>query len=396
MRNILIILLFVLSACARSQPSKVATVRPTGITTGILDQVSLVGFDTIVAFGDSYTAGSVCSPQYTHDSIYVNRIKATTGKQLVNFALNGQSYIYAIQNLFGACDTTDSNNPFISLVGFNSVRYTGATAKQQEKCRQFYRMLLINQFLDTWIPAGKATTSGNWASVDYDLGTSSKSHYTAGGNRGAYTAYSFAVGGSYMEWTFSGTNVVVGYRSEDTMFTSPPHLGRFQVKIDGNVVDTLVPWEKTEGTIPGFEAPQTNFIASEVYAGLSGGSHTIRLESMDQGNAHFVDFFGTLKDPATVAPVIIYEIPYMTTSGYTIDASFDQANDGAMDAMNNVMYDELGLWENVYGYASKIAKVATKIWLNLITDINADQIHPECDLGHRHLYDGGISVISSY
>jgi len=325
--------------------------------------------DTTIVFGDSWT-------DYVFNANnYIRMFADSSGQVIVNTAAIGLGSANMVAKAFETMDTIHNNTNIITLCGFNDVRFTGATNELLNFQKNAYRTLLVNQFIDTWKPAGAANrTGGTFTSFNQPLGGHFKSFYSTG-RKAAYTS---SVNGVFLEYDFTGTNVGVSFVGQDTTAIASyetPH-GRWRVLIDGIVIDTPSVHRQTQGHIPGYMAPQTIFPYIRIYSGLLNGNHVLRLEPIESGNK-FVDFIFTLRDPDAVSPVVIMKIPYMTEAGYAIDPFANHANDAAIDLVNHAITDIRNEFISINaGYSKKIQLINTAEYFNKDTDYLPDLIHP--------------------
>ena len=333
------------------------------------DRIDFTKCDTTIVFGDSW------SDYAFNANNFIKAFADTSGQLIVNTAAIGLGSANMIAREFEKMSPINNKTNVLALCGFNDVRFTGATNELLNFQRNAYRMMLVNQFLKTWRPAGDADRKGgSFTSFDQPLSGHFKSYYSFG-RKAAYTS---SVNNVYLEYDFTGTNVGVSFVGQDTTAIASyekPN-GRWRVLIDGIVIDTPSIYQQTYGHIPGYMAPQTIFPYIKIYPGLSDGSHVLRLEPIEAGNK-FVDFVFTLKDPALVNPVAILKIPYMTQAGYTIDPLFNKANDAAIDQVNAAITGVRNEFVSINaGYSKKIKVINTADYFDKNTGYLPDLIHP--------------------
>jgi len=332
-------------------------------------KVDFTNSDTTIVFGDSWA-------DKVFDANNFIKIFADTSRQVVlNTAAIGLGSGNMVAKAFETMSIVHNNKNVITLCGFNDVRLAGATTESLNFQKNAYRVLLVNQFIDTWRPAGAANrTGGIFTSFDRALSAHFKSYYSTG----AKAAYTSSVNGVFLEYDFTGTNVGVSFVGQDTTaiesYERP--LGRWRVLIDGVVVDTPAIHQQTQGHIPGYMASQTIFPYIRIYSGLAAGNHVLRLEPVENGNK-FVDFIFTLRGPSLVSPVTIMKVPYMTQTGYIIDPIADKASDAAIDLVNEAISDVRDEFKSIDpGYSKKIKLINTSEYFDRNTDYQPDLIHP--------------------
>lgn len=380
MRLLLIILTFLFTSCSKSQ-NPIKIISTTRTNAAPLQQLDYSGYTITNVYGNSWTDSTFVANGVSYN--WIEMIKDSTGMLTRNKAVAGQGLSLMIKEVYDKMDTARSPDPVIVLVGFNNIRYTGATPEQIAKFKHGFRALLVNQFTDTMEYGGNLTFGGLWNSHNFDMGVHSKSRYATGGAKGSYTTYTFADNGSYREWSFTGSAYAIAFQGQDTAFNSPH--GRTVHKLDAATVDTLVPYQQTEGVAPGYESPQDTYTAVRIYS-TTPGSHTLRLEPLDASKAKFYDYVCTLRDPSLVAPVAILMLPYQTASGYLADPNFDLGSDAGMDAANNAIQEVIQEFITINpGYRNKIMLLPTNSWFNKNIHYGADEIHPTA-IGYEQIY----------
>ena len=322
-----------------------------------------------IVFGDSWTDYNFSANNYM-------KMFADTSEQIIfNEAAIGLGSANMVARAFEKMAPIHNNTNIITLCGFNDVRFTGATTELINFQRNAFTALLVNQFIDTWKPAGAADrTGGTFISFDQSLGSHFKSYYSTG-RKAAYTSLTDGV---YLEYNFTGNNVGVSFVGQDTTAIESydyPH-GRWRVLIDGIVIDTPAIHQQAQGHIPGYMTSQTLFPFIKIYPGLSNGNHVLRLEPIESGRK-FLDFVFTLRDPSLVSPVVIMKVPYMTEAGYSIDPFANKANDTAIDLVNEAITSVRDEFISIDpGYSKKIKLIRTSDYFDRNTDYLPDLIHP--------------------
>lgn len=325
--------------------------------------------DTTIVFGDSWT-------DYGFEpNNYIKLFADTSSQVVINKALIGLGSAHMVAEAFRSFEPRQNNVNIVTLTGFNDIRFTGATEEMLNFQKNAYRALLVNQFINTWRPAGEPDRfGGSFISFDQYLGQHFKSSYS-NGRKAAYTS---STNGVYLEYEFTGTNVGVSFVGQDTtaMEWYERPMGRWRVLIDGILVDIPNSYQQTTGHMPGYMASQKYFPHIRMYSGLSSGPHVLRLEPVGDGNK-FLDFIFTLRDPSSVNPVVIMKVPYMTEAGYKIDANANQGSDAAIDQVNNAIAEvrnEFGMIDP--NYTKKIKLINTVDFFKRETDYRPDLIHP--------------------
>lgn len=341
------------------------SVRPTGSA----QKIDFTYNTSTIVFGDSWSDYG-----YNADN-YIKMFADTSSQVIFNKAEIGLGSANMVAKAFELMAPIHNRTNIIALNGFNDVRFAGATPELINFQRNAFTALLVNQFIDTWKPAGAADrTGGNFTSLDHLLNGHFKSYYSTG-RKAAYTS---SLNGVYLEYDFTGTNVGVSFVGQDTTaieFYDRPN-GRWRVLIDGVVIDTPAIHQQAQGHIPGYMTMQRTFPYIKIYAGLSDGDHVLRLEPIESGNK-FLDFVFTLRDPSLVSPVVIMKVPYMTEPGYGIDPSFNKASDVAIDLVNQAIIGVKDMFISIDpGYSKKIKLINTAEYFDKNADYLPDLIHP--------------------
>jgi len=332
-------------------------------------KIDFTANDTTIVFGDSWTDYGF------NASNFIKSFADSSGQFIFNKAEIGFSSGNMIREAFKIMDTIHNNKNIITLCGFNDVRLCGATNESLNFQKNAYRTLLVNQFIDTWRPAGAPNRKGGlFTSFDQPLTGHFKSYYSSW-RKAAYTS---ATNGVFLEYDFIGSNVGISFVGQDTTTMDSyenPH-GRWRVLIDGVVIDTPAIHQQSDGHRYAYMSPQKIFPYIRIYSGLSGGHHVLRLEPIENGSK-FVDFIFTLRDPSLVSPVTIMKVPYMTEAGYLIDPFANKASDAAINFVN-LAFNEV---QNEFvainpGYSKKIKLINTADYFNRDKDYLPDLIHP--------------------
>ena len=344
-----------------------------------LQKINFTENNSTIVFGDSWADYSFCTNNF------IKKFSDTSGQITSNKASIGLGSANMIAKAFETMDTIHNSSNIITLSGFNDVRLAGATTELLNFQKNAFRMLLVNQFLDTWKPAGAPDRKGgDITSLNQPLSIHFKSYYSTSGKKAVYAA---STSGVFLEYNFTGTHVGVSFVGQDTTaiasYENPQ--GRWRVLIDGVVIDTPAPYQQTYGHMPGYMAMQKIFPYIKIYGGLSDGHHVLRLEPVGSGNK-FVDFIFTLRDPSLVSPVAIMKIPYMTEAGYTIDPFANRASDAAIDRVNDAINDVRNEFISIdAAYSKKIKLINTSDYFDRNADYMPDLIHPSAN-GQENLF----------
>jgi len=187
-------------------------------------------------------------------------------------------------------------------------------------------------------------------------------------------------------WTFTGTNVVIGYSGSDG--DAKRKQGSFFVSIDGMDKGYYTQnglWDGvSDGTYDNTAGP-----AAIVITGLSSGSHTLTIETQEDEFTAF-DYFGTLKYPDQCSPLLIGQVPLMTTIGYKANPPYDKATEADIIQANNVIEEVVREFTMAGGYPVAIVPINKAI--QLLDDIDKDNVHWNTN-GHQHVFNALQALI---
>ncbi len=260
------------------------------------------------------------------------------------------------------------------MVGLNDYRRSGTNAKTTQKVDNGYTAFFANHFADTVWAAGsssRVTRVGTWAT-----------NYNAQSFGGKFTtgASSSTLSDS-VKFTFYNNNVFVALIGADSLTYN---YGNIRVTIDGVFKQNYDLNNQTDGISDGVNdngrSPTTL-----MFTGLGDGAHTIVIKNLTS-RLIGIDYFGVLKQPANSFPMIVWQIPFMNATGYTLAPA--NASTAVLTAGNASLVATVATWPT--GYPVTVA--ATNTYYNLTTDVGSDNIHPN-DLGYRHLFQAGYITV---
>lgn len=320
--------------------------------------------NTFEAFGDSITVGQNAT---SNPKEYVNLLADFYNKAVVNSAVSGRGIFESAKNHYANVDV-DSTIFSIVMAGFNDVRRGGSNVKTTAKIINGYRAIIANQFMESYIPAStvssQITTSGTWITYGGGIAVGAKTAL------GAYTVDN----GGYIEYTFNGTNVVIGLIAGDGV--TEIH-GDFTISIDGVSQGSFTENNQTDGISDGSNDNARSAMAI-IFKELTDEEHTIRLTSTTS-NAFIVDYFGQLKDPKFCNPILLLHSPKMDSIGYATAPNL--ANDTIINTLNGNISDLLNYFP--VGYPIFIAE--TNSYYDITNGLDSDHIHPN-DIGHDQIF----------
>lgn len=323
-------------------------------------------------FGTSLTAGiGVVATTNLYAAIVADQLGCT----YTMYGVSGSQWFTAVQNAFTNIGVTNSN-PSFAEDGFNELRAAGNTSKTLETIKSGARAFLSNQFLGTAIAAnnGAVTTSGTWATQS--LASSKSVRGLSGLIRVAKTS------GATLTWAFTGETLVIGAYSTDEVTS---HGGDFTYAVDGGSAITYTGKNKATGVPDGPGNKMTLIPNAVVVKNLGSGSHTVVVTTNSTDSVR-IDYFGTLKNPAICAPVIMSAVPKMNTAGYAITGNVSDAIMETGTATVFSVVDEFIDWP--------VYKVDPNNLYNVSTDVYTDNIH-QTALGHQHFAQVNLMAIES-
>lgn len=317
----------------------------------------------VQAFGDSYTVGQQASPS---TESYINKIAAANNCTITNNAVGGVGVWFTCQQHFTTTPSWGTYQSAIWMAGFNDLRRNGAAASTILKIKGCLRSTIVDQFLKYGTAASAVTNTGTWSNM---TGIGSKSAASLSGN----ARQSSTVGNTLTYTSPVSSNVVVGtFNTDGTTY----NYGRFTVSIDGTVVQTFDPNNRTDGVSDG---TYDNGITQEVlvFENLRNSTHTVVITLLD-AKPTVIDYFGVMLSGADCSSIFCSSVPHLTALGYITgtgtngsDAAFDAA-DLAIESVVNEFPNYPAIYVPVNNYYIPA------------TDVGADNIHPN-NLGYTHL-----------
>ena len=309
------------------------------------------------SFGDSFTVGFNASPQTLgYAKLLANLIGGTFNNYGVGSSMSTTSAKLGHQNI-----AVNRTKTVTWMAGLNDIRQAGLAAIP--KLEGNLRAFLAGCFLTSICPASLMTRNGAWTALSNTYG--GKSFYNGG-----TPLYCNSNMNAYLEWNFTGDNVVVGaYRTNGTT----GYYRDLSITIDGGAPVIFALFGNTNEIVT-FDA--------KVIKGLGSGAHTIRIKPTTTAAHTVVDFVGTLANNDN--PVLVSEIPYLLNwaqySSVATQAICDQAN----QSITNVLaeFSEFN-----------IAKVLANTFYNPQTMCSSDGIHPT-NAGHEALLNAFLNKIN--
>lgn len=308
-------------------------------------------------FGSSVGVGSAASPITMS---YANQTAGYLGMKLVNYAASGNGMWKEQNNAFTNMPQTGNNSMVLIEPAYNDMRADGASEKNVNMVMNCLRGIIANCFLKTAVAASEATLSGTYSATFVSSIVGGKANRINTAHRGVILQAS----GSFVEWSFTGDNVVVGFIGTDGVVNDH---SSFQVFIDGYLREVINPNDYATG-VPLSTWNHQYCPGSLVFCNLVGSSHTIKIVSLDNKD-FIIDYFGTMKDPAICKPVIVAHVMKMTAAGYAL-LPYNKGSDAAVNAFNNEIN---GLPSTFCGYPLGIAE--TGLFYDHVLGVSGDKIH---------------------
>lgn len=332
---------------------------------------------TLFSFGDSFTVGQGAT---TTAHNYVNILNDYLGTTTSNQGVGGRGWYQAIVNGYTNLKSSNVITPSTVMVGLNDWRRGGVNAKTYAKGQSCARAFFANHFLTSAVAANDAsvTTTGTWTTTS---GIGDKASLALSG-----LVRQSVVSGSTLSWTFTGETLVIGTFSTDEVTSLG---GDFTYAIDGGTSATYTGKSKTDGISDGLNA-NTIVPNAVIVQNLGTGSHTVIVTTNSTASTK-IDYFGTINNPQSCAPVIISSTPKMTTAGYAVGGGNTPPNNLGSDAIYTAADS------NIRNVISEFVNYPI-YWVDInkyfvpATDTISDNVHPN-NLGHSHIANGFLSAI---
>jgi hypothetical protein len=308
--------------------TKATVIRGDG-TLEFVSRAKIVAGQTVTTISDSYGVGTGAS-DFDHSVFPI--YASNTGTTIDNHSAGGAGVVEAFNLAITNLPDSQNTGPVVTLFGFNTATRGGNNPRNLEMVYSGYRAFLANAFLKHAVPADDAsvTATGTWSNTT-GVGFFPLKATQIGGNGKVSSTI-----GDKLTWSFSGTNLVIGFINADAAARGS-NLGTFDVVVDGEVKGTFTGNDKTFAVSDPF---WSNIYSNNaiILQGLGVGSHTVEVE-LNQNLAVYIDYFGTLQPPSEVGNVIVAGIPYASDAAYATfpatptDAVMDQISDKIIDAI---------------------------------------------------------------
>lgn len=330
---------------------------------------------SIYGFGDSITnPGSAASPISLS---WINQLSDWLGMKLFNQGASGNGVWKGLNNAYTNMPQVGNNSMAAILLGYNDIRADGSSGKNVSMIMNCMRAMVSNCFLGYAEAASQATLSGDYSATFLSSNVGGKANRINSLHRGVILQSH----DSFVEWSFVGNNVVVGFIGTDGIVND---YGAFEVLIDGFSKGVYNSNDYATGVTFGLWNHQ--FVpGSLVFNHLVGEGHSIKIVSLDDRPV-VIDFFGTMKDPSICKPVLVGHVLKMTDAGYA-KLPYNKGSDIAIDGINN----ELNNLQSIFcGYP--FAVVQTRNY-DPYTGVSDDDVHPN-NSGHFEIFSSFQSQIT--
>ena len=338
--------------------------RPIKVNTGI----------AYYTYGDSFTTGTGAT---TAANGYSSVMSPFLNLAQTNYAVSG----IGMWNIAGQNFTNESTTSvvFSSVMGgFNDLRRGGSSSLTLNKILNGYSDIFVNHFADTLTAAGASTArivqTGTWSNT-YNAVT------TAGGK--TTTAASTTANGATITYYSYGPDVEIGLIGTDGTINT---YGTATITIDGTSYGTINENGQTDGITDGGGNNNSLMPFVKIYTGLGEGKHTVVLTTTST-TQFVVDYFAELKRPTNSTPLLIYQIPVMNATGYTISPA--NSSNAIVAATNAALISLIASWPQ--GYPVYTANTGA-YYTAASGQTYSDNIHPN-DYGYRLIYQAGYTIL---
>jgi lysophospholipase L1-like esterase len=345
----------------------------------LIRQSPYVGADTLLANGNSITAGLSATP-LTAGWVYL--LNAQLGLVINNIAVSGTGMVsIANRHLINK----EPVNTVVSTVmgGLNDVGRNGIARKTLNKIINGYKSIFANQYLKSYLGVGSASGSivrtGAWT-APWDA--------RSGGGKTTAGAYTNTTGAD-VEYTFTDSTVIVALLGGDD--SGGPFTGTdIEVFIDGVSQGIINNNNQTDGISDGSGLSNAFCPMAFFYRGLTYTTHTIKLVKLATGGGGFMlcDYFGHFIPRADAQLMLWMKAPYCTAAGYATYAG--PINNAAIDTLNSKI-DSLVNSTVINWFPTYVGE--TNNCYDTLTGTSGDGVHPN-NLGHEQVDQCAIDRIN--
>lgn len=370
----------------------------TTTTTELFEMLDFSGVTDLHAFGDSYThPGLQASGGGTPAAnSYIAKLITTTGKAATNRGETGTGIMSAMYRhaQLEAAGAIPRDYAVTAMTGLNDVNRYGNDALFYTFWKEQYKAFVASNMIVSGIAASDATTTaGSWFNSDGGVG----SGRLLGVGKSSILTQTL---NSIKSYTFNDDHVVFSFliSNQDTA-PSFTWEGTLEIRIDGNVVDTIDCNPLGLTNFPAWE-PFPFFERVKIYSGLSVGSHTITVKMIanPSGNGNHINYFGHFgTDDTDTKPMLLGHITYIPN--YSQGAPYVNGSDAVVDDLNGFIDDVVDEIKTIRPNLP-LTVVKTNIDTPALvytgtTDFNADGLHWN-DSGHDKGYQKFLSRISAF
>lgn len=295
------------------------------------------------------------------------------GSTVINNSLGGRGILRMCQ--LANQDATVPNSAtstMIIMCTLNDERRMNSIINTRNKVVMTHTSMIFNQYKSSTVSGGHASVTRTGSHAGYAAST-------AGGKygSGAGGATSTTTSGGSWNYTFTDPTIAVQLIGTDGVSNT---YGQVKVEID-NVQQSLLNSDETTKTTAdmngwydgtgGGDVDISAILGPVIYiwTGLSGGSHTIKVTTLNT-NRVVVDFFGHMNVPASTKPVNVGLENYLPAGGYSQSPS--NGSTAGADALNAKIKQVTAFFAS-RGYGCVWTDM--NLYVNTTTDMNADLIH---------------------
>lgn len=327
---------------------------------------NIQGRANLAVYGDSIAAGQLATAEANR---WANIVATSQGMSLLSYAAGGRG-VWSQASSAQSLSLLDKPAA-IWMTGLNDIRRGVSQARTRRKIEACIYSMLLSAFSGTVTGGFSMTKTGTW----YEYGAAGV------GGRSSSGAYADTAG-PILSGTFTGTSFGIGFVVSDGVAET---FGSAIVRIDGEEVDRIYLNNWMDGISDSVNA-NTRGPLGRLYCGFANGPHLIEIEAA--GNQIVpVDYVCPLLPPHLCVPVLLCDIPYLTTTGYTQDPWY--ANSELIDIVNQ-MQREIAAKVSSLGFPVGIAE--TNRYYDLSVGVAGDDIHPN-NIGHAAIARGVLESI---
>jgi hypothetical protein len=340
--------------------------------------ISLLNITSMQAFGDSFTIGYGTTGTYTP---FAMALGVLINSGVSNWGVSNTGVVNSTNSGFSHISANNKTQLTTWMSGLNDLRQNGATTACLAQITGNLTSFLVNAFSHYQASGGG---SGNIGSIGTftKTGTWTTSAVTSYSGKSQYlspaTAAASSTSGSSLSFAVDANTetIAIGTFSDDG--TGPNALGAFSIYIDGVLYLTYTPTGRNTGIANPAPTSQGRMPEAILVPGVAGRTITITTNS---NTLTLIDYIAALNYPQNCAPVLVYAIPKMTSTGYASAPA--NANDAVINAGNVVVQNVVSLFKSLPVYYID----TNSFYTPNSTYTQADGIHPNT-AGHQQIAYG--------